>query len=66
VANGLLAQAVTLALAGEGADLILVGRNQERLDQLGKKVCLPVSRFLAHQVDLRNSDEVEISPGSSL
>ena len=58
-ATGLLGQAVTLALAEEGADLILMGRNQERLDQLGKKVRSPVSRFLAHQVDLRNSDEVQ-------
>jgi len=58
-ATGLLGRSVTLALAEKGADLILLGRNQKRLDQLGKKVRLPISQFLAHQVDLRNSDEVE-------
>jgi len=58
-ATGLLGQAVTLALAAEGANLLLMGRNQDRLDQLSKKASLPVSRFFSHQVDLRNSDDVK-------
>lgn len=57
-ATGALGSKTAHAFAGRGHSLVLLDRNQDRLDALTRDLNLPNERLLASVVDLRNGDAV--------
>ncbi len=57
-AAGGLGQIVTRILAENGAELVLLGRDADRLHQLAADIGLSDERFLARAVDLSSADQI--------
>ena len=57
-ATGALGSKTAHAFAGRGHSLVLLDRNQDRLDALTRDLNLPDERLFASVVDLRNGDAV--------
>ena len=57
-ATGALGSKTAQAFAARGHSLVLLDRNQDRLDTLTRDLNLPEERFLASVVDLRDGDAV--------
>jgi len=57
-ATGELGKKTAQAFAAQGHSLVLLDRNQDRLDELTRSLHLPAERVLATVMDLRNGEAV--------
>lgn len=60
-ATGALGKKAAQEFAARGHSLILLDRNQDRLDELANRLHLPAERLLASVMDLRDAEAVRVT-----